>query len=354
MLKRLIGITSLVLLLPFTAGAATLIIPAAGTGPGANGSQWSTELVVHNASSSPTNIVLIFHDANGASKPQTFLIGPHTTTTSSDIVRNVFGLTGATGAIEIDVDDVQASRLVVTSRTFNTSANGIFGQGIPAVNVTDAAGLGDLAVVAGPAFALDFRFNFGVYAVNDSTVTWQLIRSNGTVAAAKTVDYKGGTQVQYNNGVVTFLGSTASDGDVIYATVTKGNAIAYGSAVNNISGDPTYVPGIRARSDSHIAFAVDVNEDGTADITDANNDGVLDKPVDLFTIGFPNFFRVVFPGHDNVKVELAEPTPSALVLDNGTIEWAPSVDQRGSTQNLRLKVTVNGVTEIITIPGLVK
>jgi hypothetical protein len=352
-LKRLIGFTSLVLL-PFTAGAATLIIPAAGTGPGANNSQWSTELVIHNASASAADIDLIFHDANGASKPQSFLIGPRTTTTSADIVRNVFGLTGATGAIEIDIDDAQASRMAITSRTFNTSSNGIFGQDIPAVNVTDAAGLGDLAVLAGPAFALDFRFNFGVYAVSDATVTWQLIRSNGVIAASKTVDYKGGTQVQYNNGVVTFLESTANDGDVIYATVTKGKAIAYGSAVNNKSGDPTYVPGIRARSDSHIVFGVDANEDGTIDIKDANNDGVLDAPVDLFTIGFPNYFRLVFPGQSNVKVELAEPTPSALVLDNGTIEWAPSVDQRGSTQNLRLKVTVNGVTEIITIPGLVK
>jgi hypothetical protein len=354
MLKRLIGITSLVLLLPFTAGAATLIIPAAGTGPGANNSQWSTELVVHNASGTTANIVLIFHDASGASKPQSFVIGPHTTTTSSDIVRNVFGLTGATGAVEIDVDDAVVGRMAITSRTFNTSANGVFGQDIPAVDVTDAAGIGDLAILTGPSFALDFRFNFGLYAVSDATVTWQLVRSNGTIAAAKTADYKGGTQVQYNNGVVTFLGSTASDGDVIYATVTKGKAIAYGSSVNNASGDPTYVPGIRARSDSHISFAVDVNEDGTADIKDANNDGVLDSPVDLFTIGFPNYFRVVFPGHDNVKVELAEPTPSALVLDNGTVEWAPSVDQRGSTQNLRLKVTVNGVTEIITIPGFVK
>src|SRR6266568_3687580 len=99
MLKRMIGITSLALL-PFTAGAATLIIPAAGTGPGANGSQWSTELVVHNASSSAAEIDLIYHDANGGTKPQSFLIGARTTVTSSDVVRNVFGLTSGTGAIE--------------------------------------------------------------------------------------------------------------------------------------------------------------------------------------------------------------------------------------------------------------
>jgi hypothetical protein len=354
MLKRIVGITSLALL-PFTAGAATLIIPAAGTGPGAKGSQWSSELVVHNASSSAASIDLIYHDSNGATKPKSFVVGPHTTITSPDVVRNVFGLVSGTGAIEIDVDDAAASHLAITSSTLNTSSAGVFGQDIPAINVTDAAGLGDLSVITGPSFASEFRFNFGAYAVTDATISWQVIRSNGTVAAAKDVDYKAGTQFQYNNGIVTLLGSTAADGDVIYATVTKGKAIVYGSSINNASGDPTFVPGIRTHADTHIAFGVDVNEDGSVDIKDANNDGVLDSPVDLFTIGFPNFFRLVFPDQSNVKVELAEPTPSALVVDDrGTIEWAPSVDQRGSTQTLRLKVTINGVSEIISIPGRVK
>jgi hypothetical protein len=353
MLKRIIGITSLTLL-PLTAGAATLIIPAAGTGPGANGSQWSSEIVVHNASSFAASIDLIYHDANGSSTPKSFVVGPHTTVTSGDVVRNVFGITSGTGAIEIDADDNVASHLAITSRTFNTLSTGIFGQDIPAVNANDAASVGDLTVLEGPAFASDFRFNFGAYALSDATISWQLVRSNGTVAATKSVDYKAGTQFQYNNGAVTLLGSTAADGDVVYATVTKGKAIVYGSSINNASGDPTYVPGIRTRGDSHITFGVDANEDGTIDIKDANNDGVLDAPVDLFTIGFPNFFRVVFPGHDNVKVELAEPAPDVVVLENGTVEWAPGVNLRGTTQTLRLKVTVNGETEIITIPGRVQ
>jgi len=355
MLKRIVGITAFALL-PLTAGAANIIIPAAGTGPGANGSQWSSELIIHNTSSFTTTIDLVYHDSKGASNPQSYVIGPHTTITSADVVRNVFGLTSGTGAIEVFADDAITSRLAITSRTFNTAPNGsIFGQDIPAVNASDAAGIGDLSVLPGPGFASEFRFNFGAYAVTDATIQWQLVRRDGTVAATKSVDYKGGTQFQYNNGIVGLLGSTAADNDVIYATVTKGKAIVYGSSVNNASGDPTYVPGIRTRADSHIAFGVDANEDGTLDIRDANSDGVLDEPVNLFTIGFPNYFRLVFPGHDNVKVELAEPAPNVLLLDDkGTIEWAPSVDQRGSTQNLRLKVTVNGVTEIITIPGLVK
>lgn len=354
MLKRIVGITSLALL-PFTAGAANLIVPAAGTGPGANGSKWSTELVIHNAANSTVTIDLVYHDAHGASSPHSFVIGPRTTVTSADVVRNVFGVASGTGAIELVASDTIVSHLAVTSRTFNTSPTGVFGQDIPVVNAADAAGVGDLSVLAGPGFASDFRFNFGVYAVSDSTVQWQLVRSNGTIAATKSVDYAGGTQNQYNGGSSSFLGSTAADGDVIYATVTKGKAIVYGSSVNNASGDPTYVPSIRTRADSHIGFGVDVNEDGTVELHDANNDGVLDESVSLYTIGFPNYFRVVFPGSSNVKVELAEAAPNVLLLDDkGTVEWAPPVDQRGTTQTLRLKVTVDGVTEIISIPGIVK
>ena len=354
MLKRILGITSLALL-PLTAGAATLIIPAAGTGPGANGSQWSTDFIIHNASALPASIDLVWHDGNGSTKPQTFVVGPRTTVTSGDVVRGVFGITSGTGAIEVDVDDNMAGHLAITSRTFNTSSSGIFGQDIPAVNVSDAASVGDLSVLPGPAFASGFRFNFGAYAVTDATISWQLVRSNGKVDATKDVTYKAGTQFQYNSGIATLLGATPGDNDVIYATVTNGKAIVYGSTINNASGDPTYVPGIRTRGDSHIAFGVDANEDGTVDIKDANEDGVLDAPVDLFTIGFPNYFRVVFPNNSNVKVELAEPAPNVLLLDDkGTIEWAPPVDQRGTTQTLRLKVTVNGVTEIISIPARVK
>src|SRR5690242_10113797 len=115
MLKRILGITSL-LLLPLAAGAATLIIPAAGTGPGANGSQWSSDFIIHNASAQPASIDLVWHDSNGAGKPQSFFIGPHTTVTSRDVVRGVFGITSGTGAIEVDVDDGAASHLAITSR----------------------------------------------------------------------------------------------------------------------------------------------------------------------------------------------------------------------------------------------
>ena len=355
MLKRIPGVLALALL-PLTAGAATIIVPAAGTGPGAAGSRWSSELVVHNAASVPVDITMTYHDASGASAAKPATIGARATVTTADIVKNVFGLDSGTGAITIGVDDSRAGNLAVTSRTFNTSSNGIFGQDVPAVNADDASAAGDLAVLEGPSSATDFRFNFGVYAVNDASVRWELVRADGTIAATKDVDYTGGTQFQYNGGVSTLLGVTPADHDVVYANVTKGKVVTYGSAINNGSGDPTFVPGVRAHADSHIGFGVDLNGDGTIDISDANNDGVLDQPINLYTFGFPNYFHVVVQGGTNVKVELADPNTKDILLldDKGEIEWAPSSTQRGTTLSLKLKVTVDGVTEIITIPAAVK
>ncbi len=362
MFKRIAVLLSLALL-PLTAGAATFIIPAAGTGPGANGSQWSTELVIHNASSLLADIQLKYHDSTGTSPVRAFVVGARTTVMSPDVVRNIFGKASGTGAVEIDVDDALASRVAITSRTFNTAPVNFgdahlaqLGQDVPAINTDDAPGVGDLSVLAGPAFSSDARFNFGAYAVSDAAISWELVRKDGTIAASKEVSYDAGTQFQYNNGISTLFGATPNDADVVYATVTKGKAIVYGSFINSATGDPTYVPGIHIRADSHIVFAVDVNEDGTADLKDANADGVLDEPVNLYTIGFPNYFRVVFPGQNlsDVKVELADPAPDVLLLDDkGSIEWAPSSTVRGTTLTLRLKVTVGGVTEIISIPGRV-
>src|SRR6059058_2246841 len=55
-------------LLPLAAGAATFIVPAAGTGAGANNSQWQTELTLHSTSNAVMNLQLTFHDRNGAAQ----------------------------------------------------------------------------------------------------------------------------------------------------------------------------------------------------------------------------------------------------------------------------------------------
>jgi len=350
--KSLITAASIALL-PFAASAATLIIPAAGTGPGSNGSHWQSDVTLHNTSSSSATVGVTFHDANGASDQHTFLINPRITVTTQDIVASVFGREAATGAIEISIPDAMAERVVVTSRTFNNSPAGQFGQDVPAINVNDAATTGDMIVLQTPSSVAANRFNFGVYAVTAATVRWELVRADGTTAATLNQSFAAGTQQQFNSGIETLLNSTAKDDDAIHVQVTSGKVIAYGSAINNASGDPTFVPGARARADIRVNFVgVDVAGNGSIDVVDANHDGVLDQPVDLFILtGYPTYFRIVVtgPNGEPVTLSLINPPDDAHIVNGDAVQWYPS-GQAGPQPTLKVLAKYGDVSEVLTIP----
>src|SRR5437763_2086408 len=210
-------------LLPLAASAATFIVPAAGPGPGANASHWQSEFTLHNTSASAVTATLRFHDASGAQQSTDVTINSRSTVTIADIVNTRFGRESATGAIEITVPDASANRVAITSRTFNASTSGQFGQDIPAVNANDAAGAGEVVVLQAPSSATDARFNFGIYAVTDAKIRWELVRADGTVVTPiAEQSYAAGTQFQFNQGIANLLGQTEQNDDAVHAVVTGG------------------------------------------------------------------------------------------------------------------------------------
>lgn len=68
--KKLITAAALVAL-PIAASAATLVVPVAGTGPGANNSHWQSELTLHNAAPRPATVTISFRQGTGAATPVT-------------------------------------------------------------------------------------------------------------------------------------------------------------------------------------------------------------------------------------------------------------------------------------------
>ena len=348
-IKRILT-SAAIALLPIAAGASTFIIPAAGTGAGANNSQWQSELTLHSSSGTAMTVHLVFHDQNGPAENTAVQLAPRSTVSIADIVKTRFGREAATGAIEVIVDEAFNSKLAITSRTFNTSENGEFGQDIPAFNLTDAATAGDAVVLAAPANAADNRFNAGLYSAMQSTVRWDLVRADGTLVKSVSIDYGTGTQRQYGLAVQSIFGETPADNDAILAVVTKGAVIVYGSAINNRTGDPTYVPGVETTSDIRVQFlGVDSNLDDVAEIVDANHDGVLDSPVSIYSSNpWPNSFRVLVAG-SNPKFELVTPNEDISVSNDGYVVWKPGVASN-SVKSIKVRVTVGGVTDVLTIP----
>jgi hypothetical protein len=350
-LKHLITASLVALALPLSASAGSLIIPAAGTGPGANGSHWKSEVIIANLSLSPVDLTLVFHDSTGVAGTSALTLAARATVSDEDIVASRFNRTSATGAIEIQAPDT--SKLVISSRTYNESATGRFGQDIPAIDASTLAPASN-SILLGPSSVAAQRFNFGIYAVTDATVEWTLVRADGSTAVTLELPYTAGQQIQYNNGVQAVFNAASKDLDSVQALFKSGNGVVYGSAIENESGDPSFVRGIIAQPDTLIRFlGVDRNESGVVDYPDANHDGVVDQPIDLSTSLFPNFFRLVAttPSGEKVQFELIGATTDVTLVDDlGTVEWAPGANLRGTNGVLKVRATAGGDTTILTIP----
>lgn len=360
-LKSILAVAVLTLL-PLAAQAAPLYIPVSGTGQGANFSNWQTELTLHNTGSTPISVVLTFHDANGAAETAQITVAARATISLADVVKTKFGRVSATGAIEITPQGDSASRLTITSRTLNKVESGEYGHDTPVLRADEAAQPGELAVIAGPSDAIAARFNFGVFAIGKTTVKWELIRADGTVAGTKEVEYLAGSQKQYNYGATAvdlFALDASANNDVVHATVLQGSAFFYGAIIDQKSGDPTYVPGNRTRPEFRFRFiGVDLDEDGTVDLRDADRDGILDQTLEASIGVFANYFRVVAEGPNGEPVSFAivsSTAPAELTDLLGTVQMAPGPELLGTSGSLKIRVfTRNGEIEILTIPLLFK
>jgi hypothetical protein len=344
-----------VALLPFTAQAATLVVPAAGTGPGANNSQWQSELTLHTAGPRAVTLSIEFHQGTSVLGPVEVTLQARQTLSIADVVRTKFNVSGGTGALVINVADRDAKTIAVASRTFNVSANGEFGQDIPAYNLTAANVAGDIAAIPGPSQAVN-RFNAGVYAVEASKVKWDVLRADGTIAATKEISLAAGEHAQYN-AVIEFLGATKLANDTLHATMLEGKAIFYGSVVNT-NDDPTFVPSTRTREDILInILGVDLNADGTADVLDSDGNGILDAPLTFVTSSFPGVIRILGEGEfgETLTFSVVSSPAHIDVLDaNGTMRVIPFGELKNTTGEIRVQAASGGASTTLTIPVIFK
>lgn len=337
-----------------SASAERILIPAAGTGPGAAGSQWATDLTIHNAGIDPVTVTLTFHDASGRVATSPLTLEGRSTVTRSDIVRSIFGLEAATGALTLDGSAHEMAKLVTSVHVYNSSDAGEFGQEIPSYRVDETLGAGTTAVIAGPSRAADSRLNFGIFAIDATVVEWTLVRNDGAVAATARVEYAAETHRQYNRGVETLFAAAPEDNDVIYVKVISGRAIPYGSIVNDRTNDPTFVrAGIASNTLAVRFLGVDLDENGTVDIFDADRDGRLDAAVEVITGSFPNYFRIAVEDPETRQLTFSlvnGPRDAEFIDRNGTLLWYPAHSLKGTTTSLTVRVSDGTETIDVVIP----
>ncbi|MCK5439717.1 MAG: hypothetical protein KAI97_07220, partial [Gemmatimonadetes bacterium] len=210
---------------------------------GVNQSVWRTDLDIHNTGSRSHNVeieLLRADQANLMPMRASVMLAPYASVRYVDAIDSLFGTAGV-GSIRIlaEADAVRSS-----SRTYNDEGDGTFGQGIPADRAGDALGFGDvgrlvgLSAAAGPSSG--FRTNIGVVNVGASSITVNvdLYAGDGSFVETVTVELDAYEQVQVN-GV--FSEATEVGYAEVWTETPGGRFLAYGSVVDNISGDPTYV-----------------------------------------------------------------------------------------------------------------
>jgi sugar lactone lactonase YvrE len=114
-------------------GCANWTVPTLAHIGGADGSFWTSDLILHNRGSAPAPVTLKFlgNARDGTSGPESsFTLDPFQTVTYADVLSSVFGIADDAGALEVLTPSDQ---LTVRSRTFTTAAGGTIGDGIPGV-----------------------------------------------------------------------------------------------------------------------------------------------------------------------------------------------------------------------------
>lgn len=231
----------------FGSEVAAHTIAAVAHAPGSGGTQWRTNTAVVNGGATTTTLGLSFLDYTPGTLPvaRTYPLAAGAIVEWQDILVSLFGKS-ASAASKGSVQITSTQPLYVTSRTYNQAASGTYGQYYPSVRPLQGLTSGQAGVIPQLKKTAAFRTNVGVMNLGtaDVTVAIKLWSATGSQAGTtKTQSVAPGRYWQQDD-VFTSLG--AGSRDIAYATIevqTPGGRVwAYGSVVDNSTGDPTTIP----------------------------------------------------------------------------------------------------------------
>ena len=227
---------------------ADATVPAVAHLGGFGGSQWRSDVELHNPGFEPVvcALELMERDSSGLEPARTEMTVAATSSIRlTDVLATEFGSQGA-GALRVRPD---RGTLMVTSRTFADDPDGTYGQMVPGLRTTDAIHgfeTGRLIQLRhSPRLDDGFRTNIGLVAScrGEMEVTVNLYLGSGHPLGVETVNLPAMGTVQLNNVFAPFTDEVVEDGFAVLSSATPLCAFyAYGSVVDNRTHDPTLVP----------------------------------------------------------------------------------------------------------------
>ena len=208
------------------------VVPAVGRVPGANGTFWRSDVTLFNPTNSKMTVTLRFGNATRA-----ISVDAHDTDVLADVL-SVFDLTAGGGPLSVRWNG--STGPVVTSRTYTTvDAGGTYGQSVDPIPA-----LRSKMFVPGLRNDSAFRSNLGFVNGGDDTETFTVLvlSPSGTELARNTLTLPAKGQAQYSVSSL-FPNVNASSFTLSVQGDDDAQLFAYGSMVDNASGDPVFFAG---------------------------------------------------------------------------------------------------------------
>lgn len=207
---------------------------------------WVTDMRIFNAGASATPATLTFYPQGnpGAAVTRDITLSPGEIEVLDNVLGELFAQpNGAGGAIAVTTP--AQTTLTATARTYNKTSNGTYGQYIPGVTPAEAVGVSDRALqILQLEQSSRLRTNIGLSetAGQSARIEVSVIVPDSIATPVVTID------LQPNEFRQITLGPGGFGLDGVYnARVTvkvvsgNGRVTAYGSAIDVITQDPTYV-----------------------------------------------------------------------------------------------------------------
>jgi len=219
---------------------------------GLQGSDWHTDLYLHNASQDSVVVELSFGSGGGlVAGPVSWTVSPGWTETLHDVVGDVFGTEGS-GAIFWRVLSGDGSRLLLNAETYNrVDAVRRYGQQVPGITWSTVPPAGTSQFV--PALAGTYRTNLGL--ATDGDCTQVIVRGydrQGSLRVERTLPVAPFSWMQLNQLFRSVFPELIPDPDGVTVADSlhrfevvgvDGKVAVYTSIIDNVSNDGSYMAG---------------------------------------------------------------------------------------------------------------
>jgi hypothetical protein len=238
-----------------TTDDSELHVPGAAHVAGANNTVWRTDLELRSVTASPAQvrIDLLRRNRDNTNHPSAIVnLDPGSAHRFDDVMDLLFGVEGSATLRLVTL----SGEIRATSRTYNDTPAGTFGQFIGASGPDDSLGFSQEATLIQLSSSADpgtgFRTNIGLVNLVGFPINMEIdlhladTTLLGTIGTTlQPFDYR-----QIDGAFEDVTTDTVDDGYAMVRATTYGaEYLTYASVIDNRTGDPVYIPGLPVGSD---------------------------------------------------------------------------------------------------------